>query len=272
MGEDKMKNSKISGFFRPTLLLAGAFVFSFLWGEMIHEYGHYVSHLIYGNKGISVYLNPFGSSRIMGVISLPLRQMGITSAAGPLTNLLLGVFVMSLLWKKKRPILLPLLLWGPVAMIQEGVNFSLGFLTPGGDAEWISTLGIPKPVLIITGICLIFSGLIISSFLLSSLGITEGRSCLENFAIILLGMCSLMLIRFVYSAVAQPQYITEDLVPLVFSLLLAVIVVLIQPVIIKSSKKDPAEHNSPISQGAILTAIISGSGVFAFQVLYSILI
>ncbi len=267
-----MKNSNKSGFFKPTLLLAGSFVFSFLWGEMIHEYGHYISHLIYGNNEVSVYLNPFGSSRIMGVTSLPLRQMGITSAAGPLTNLLLGVFVMALLWQKKRPIFLPLLLWGPVAMIQEGVNFSLGFLTPGGDAEWISTLGIPKPVLIITGICLIFSALVFLSLLLSSIGITEGRSRLEAFAIIFLGMCSLMLIRFVYSAVAQPQFIIEDLVPLIFSLLLAVIVVFLQPVVIKSFKKVPTEHHLPLSRGAILTAIISGFGVFGFQVLYSILI
>ena len=256
---------------KPTLLLAGSFVFAFLWGEMVHEYGHYLSHIIFGNRAVSVYLNPFGSSRIMGVTSLPLRQMGITSAAGPLTNLLAGVLVMSLLWKKMKPALLPLLVWGPVAMIQEGVTFSLGFLTPGGDAEWISTLGFSKTVILITGILLIFSGLMILSLLLSKLGVTEGRSRFETFGMILLGMCSLMLIRFLYSAIVQPQFIIEDLVPLVFSLILAVIVALIHPLILKNIKGHPPDQRPSLNYGAIITAIAMGSGVFIFQILHSIL-
>lgn len=256
---------------KPTLLLAGSFVFAFLWGEMVHEYGHYLSHLIFRNRAVSVYLNPFGSSRIIGVTSLPLRQMGITAAAGPLSNLLLGVFVMSLLWKKMRPALLPLLIWGPVAMIQEGVTFSLGFLTPGGDAEWISKLGTSKTVILITGIVLIFSGLMILSLLLTKLGVTEGRTRFETFGMILLGMCSLMIIRFLYSAIVQPQFIIEDLVPLIFSLILAVFVVIIQPVILKNLKGTLSNPYPILTQGAVITAITMGSGVFIFQILYSIL-
>lgn len=265
-----MKKSSVN-IIKPTLLLAGSFIFAFLLGEMVHEYGHYLSHLIFGNRAVSVYLNPFGSSRIMGVTSLPLRQMGITAAAGPLANLLLGVLVMSLLWKKMRPALLPLLIWGPVAMIQEGVTFSLGFLTPGGDAEWISKLGISKTIILITGILLIFSGLMILSFLLSKLGVTEGRSRFETFGMILLGMCSLMFIRFLYSAIVQPQFIIEDLVPLVFALILAVIVVIIQPVILKNLQGTLSNPYPLLTQGAVLTAIAMGSGVFIFQILHSIL-
>jgi hypothetical protein len=266
-----MSSPKKPSVIGPVFLLAGAFVFAFLWGEMVHEYGHYLSHLIFGNHDVHVYLNPFGSSRIMGVTALPLMQAGITAAAGPLANLILGVFMMFLLWKRKRPILLPLLLWGPVAMIQEGVTFSLGLLTPGGDAEWISTLGISKTFLLIAGILLIFSGLVALALLLSKLGISEGRSRLETFGIILLGMCSLMLIRFLYSAVAQPQFILEDLVPLVFSLILAVIVVMIQPVILKNLKSNPSDPFPVLKKGAIFTAISMGSGIFIFQILTSIL-
>ena len=266
-----MKNSSINDLFKSTLLLAGSFVFAFLWGEMVHEYGHYISHLIFGNTNVSVYLNPFGSSRIMGVTNLPLRQMGITAAAGPLTNLTFGLLVMSLLWNKMGLTLMPLLLWGPVAMIQEGVTFSLGLLTPGGDAEWISTLGIPKTIILITGILSIFSGLFILSWLLSRIGITEGRSRLENFGIIILGMCSLMLIRFLYSVTIQPQFILEDLVPLIFSLLLAGIVVLIQPVIVKNLKGVSRNPYPTMNKWAIITAAAMGSGVFVFQFLYSIL-
>lgn len=266
-----MENSKSSNFIEPVVLLAGGFVFAFLWGEMVHEYGHYLSHLYFGNKGVSVYLNPFGSSRIMGVTTLPLNQSGLTAAAGPLTNLIFGVLVMSLLWRKKRPELFPLLLWGPVAMIQEGVTFSLGFLTPGGDAEWISSLGIPEAVILIIGIISIFSGLIFISWLLSRIGITKNRSRLENFAIIIVGMCSLMLIRFLYSVIAQPQFIIEDLVPLIFSLLLAGFVVLLQPVIAKNLKGSLLNQYPALNQRSIITTAVMGSGVFLFQIMYSIL-
>ena len=265
-----MNKPKYQNFVSPVLLLAGSFTFSFLFGEMVHEYGHYVSHLWFGNTDVQVYLNPFGSSHIVGVTSLPLRQMGITSAAGPLTNLILGVLTSLLLWRKKQSFVLPLLLWGPTAMIQEGVNFSLGLLTPGGDAEWISTLGIPKAILVTTGILLIVFGLVIFSYIFSSIGISNNRSRLSTFLIILLGMCSLMLIRFAYSVIIEPQYVIENLVPLVFSILLAVIIVLIQPLIQKYFKQDFTTPAASINQWAFFSAIGLGSGIFLFQFIYSI--
>ena len=265
-----MEKEKNKNFLYPTLLLAGSFTFAFLFGEMVHEYGHYFSHLWFGNKDVGVYLNPFGSSHIFGVTSLPLREMGITSAAGPLTNLLLGVIISSLLWRKKRPALLPLLLWGPTAMIQEGVNFSLGLLTPGGDAQWISTLGIPKAILISTGILLIVCGLVIFSYIFSSIGISNNCSRFSTFLIILLGMCSLMLIRFAYPVIIEPQYMMENLVPLVFSILLAVIIVLIQPYIKKIIKQNKSIRNSPFDQRAMISAVGLGSCIFIFQILLSI--
>jgi hypothetical protein len=265
-----MKQNRFLNFIRPTLLLAGAFTFAFLWGEMVHEFGHYFSHLAFGNQDAGVYLNPFGSSHITGVTSLPIRQMGITSAAGPLTDLILAVLMMFILWRKKQPAYLPFLLWGPVAMIQEGVNFSFGLLTPGGDAGWIATLGIPKPVLLISGVLLLTGGLVILTYLLISRGIAAGHSRIQFFLMILLGMCTLMVIRFVYSLILQPDYIMEDLIPLVFSLLLAGIVVLIQPVVIKIFNKGLSTPAQPLKRSAIITAVILGSGIFLFQILYSV--
>ena len=121
---------------KSILLLAGSFTFAFLLGEMAHEYGHYLGHLAYGNPdSVQVHIDPFGGSVIMGVASLPDKVLGVTSATGPLSNLVLGIACLILLWRIRRPILLPFLLWGPIAMIQEGVTFSLGMMTPGGDAQ-----------------------------------------------------------------------------------------------------------------------------------------
>jgi len=267
-----MSNRKTSSIINRIVLLAGAFTFAFLFGEMVHEYGHYFSHLIFGNSDVQVYLNPFGSSHIMGVTSLPLIQMGVTSAAGPLFNLLMGSLTLLLLWKVKKPGLLPFLLWGPVAMIQESVTFTFGFLTPGGDAEWIAAMGIPKVVIIGLGVLSLIAGLILLAVLLTNLGITTGESFGKRLVIVLLGMCSLMLIRFIYSAVIMPASMIENLVPLVFSLLLAIIVVMIQPVVKNIIWKNQLPPVKPIEKKDILIAGILGVGIFIFQILYPVLV
>lgn len=252
------------------LMLSGSFIFAFLWGEMVHEYGHYISHLAYGNNGVGVVINPFGMSRIIGVTALPIKVMGVTSASGPLTDLFLALLTFVLLWPKRRPILLPLLLWGPVAMISEGVNFSIGMLTPGGDAQWISTLGIPKPLLVSLGIILIAAGIVIIAMLLYSLVIPERESSLRVFLVVLLGMCSLMLIRFLYTAFTTPAFMMENLIPLIFSLLLAAIVVLIRPLVLKLIRRMRSSSPHPLTMQAVVTALVLGLGMFGFQILYSI--
>jgi hypothetical protein len=96
----KFKNistTEISRSLKQVLFLSGSFTFAFLLGEMIHEYGHYLCHLAYSSPGVQAHLDPFGGSRIMGVTSLSEDVMGITSAAGPLFNLILGVIFLLLL-------------------------------------------------------------------------------------------------------------------------------------------------------------------------------
>jgi hypothetical protein len=125
MPDSKLRRSK------SILLLVGSFVFAFLLGEAVHELDHYLAHEAYGNAGIGIHLDPFGGSCIVGVTSLPLEVMGVTCAAGPLSNLALAIACFLLLWHRRKPVLLPLLLWGPVAMAQEGGNLSLGLLARG---------------------------------------------------------------------------------------------------------------------------------------------
>ena len=111
-------------------MLSGAFTFAFLMAEMIHEFGHYLAHVAFGNHDVGVLLDPFGGSRITGLTSSTDQALIATTAAGPLFNLLLGITTTILLWRNRKPILLPLLLWGPIALVQEGVNLSLGLLSP----------------------------------------------------------------------------------------------------------------------------------------------
>jgi hypothetical protein len=217
-----------SSIIKSILILAGAFTFAILLSELVHDSGHYFSLLLYGNAWVKVHFDPFGGMRIMGTGELPANILGVTSLAGPIPNLILAVTIFLILWRWNRPILLPFLLWGPIALIQKGVTFSLGLLTPGGDAFWISRLGIPPLIILIFGILLLIGGIFVLAKLLPLAGVYKKDPFLRRLAIISLGMCSLMIVRLVYSLVAMPQYAIENAVPLVFSLILSVIVVLIQ--------------------------------------------
>jgi Ca2+/Na+ antiporter len=250
---------------KSILLLAGSFTFAFLLGELVHEYGHYLGHLAYGNPdNVQVHVDPFGGTMILGVTSLPDKIISVTSATGPLFNLLLAVTCLLLLWRIRRPALLPFLLWGPIAMIQEGVNSSLGMMTPGGDAQWIAALGIPKPIIVLSGSFLLVAGVKTISLLLPLTDIQRDAPFRDKFLIVLLGMCSLMFIRFIHSVIASPVSVMENLVPLIFSLLLAVFVVLSYK---PSSKGTHAANNKSKPVTWLITAfsLALGLSLFVFQ-------
>jgi hypothetical protein len=208
----------------PILLLLGSFVFAFCLGEAVHEFGHFLVHRING-VSVGIRLDPFGGSKILNGSSAPREIMGITSLAGPLLNLLLGSVVSLSLWRIRKPILLPLLLWGPTALVQEGVTFSLGMLTPGGDAQFIVEWGVPAGVLISLGILFLALGVALICWLLPLVNLSSTDSSGRKFGIVLGGMVSFFVLRLVVSSMRSSSAAMENTVPLIFSILLATVVV-----------------------------------------------
>lgn len=248
------------------LILAGGFTFSFLLGEAVHESGHYLAHIFLGNQDASVYLDPFGGSRIIGVTGFQTRVMGaVTSAAGPLFNLLLAGAFFILLWRRRNGWLLPILMWGPAAMVQEGVNFSIGLLTPGGDAQWITSTGLPVPLLAVVGVFLLLAGASTMTLLLPMASIHRSNPSLENFCLITAGFCTLMGIRFIHSLFAPGQHLMENLVPLVFTVLLASLVVLLYYKAKNLIKNTTNRSTQPISWSVSLATLSAGIGIFVLQ-------
>lgn len=261
---------KVEGFIktlRTILLLGGAFTFAFLWGEMVHDTGHYICHLAYGNRQVGVHFDPFGGTHISGADGLPAQVLGVTSAAGPLGNITLGLLSFTLLWRVRRPGLLPFLLWGPVAMIQEGVTFSLGMLTPGGDAAWMAAEGIPKPEILLVGVFLMIGGVVLMAALLRVAGVQRAQSWGKIAAILLLGMCSLMLVRWIHALLAAPQYSVENTIPLIFSCLLALLVAALFRPVTARMENDQLKNADPVPQSGLLFGLVLGVGMFVFQML-----
>jgi hypothetical protein len=135
------------------------------------------------------------------------------------------------LWRRRSPELLPLVLWGPVALIQEGVTFSLGMLTPGGDAELMVEWGVPASVLISLGVILLVAGIVMICWLLPLVNLSPSDSFGRKFSVVTGGMVSFMVLRLLASTLRSPDLILENTIPLLFSLLLATaVVVLYRPV------------------------------------------
>jgi hypothetical protein len=216
-------NSSQKSILMPILLLLGSFVFAFCLGEAVHELGHYLAHRAYG-VNVGIRLDPFGGSMILNGSSAPQEIMGITSLAGPLFNLLVGLVVSLSLWRVRKPILLPLVLWGPVALVQEGVTFSLGMLTPGGDAQFIVAWGVPSFVVIGLGILFLASGIAMICWLLPLVDLSPAESFGRKFAVVVGGMVSFFVIRLIFSSLRSSSPLLENTVPLVFSILLATLV------------------------------------------------
>jgi hypothetical protein len=84
--------------------------------------------------------------------------------------------------------------------------------------------------------------------------------------IVLAGISALMLVRAIHATVAAPALTTENLIPLIFSVLLASIIVLLQnPLAI-------VLHNTPgtprrLSWPSVASAMTLGIAIFFFQVI-----
>jgi hypothetical protein len=246
----------------------GAFTFAFLLGETVHEFGHFLAHRAYGHLTVRVHLDPFGSSRMTGVPSMTQKAAGITSAAGPLFNLALGLSCSLVLWRGRHPALLPCVLWGPVAMVQEGVTFSLGLLTPGGDAEWVARLGVPTPILLASGILLLLGGVAATSRLLSRMVFARDDPFWARCLIVFAGTAALMTIRAIHSLWAAPGSVVENVIPLAFSLLLTVVVAALHKPL-TSIGKQGVDRPHLIKWPAVVSTIALGCGVFLLQIVAS---
>jgi uncharacterized membrane protein YozB (DUF420 family) len=250
------------------LLLLGSYTFAFLLGELVHEYGHYFAHFAFGSAAIQVHIDPFGGSHIVGVNSLPLITMGITSLAGPLLNVLFANIVFLLLFRKRCPLLLPLLIWGPLSLVQEGVTFSLGLLTPGGDASWVARLGIPSAVILTTGILFLLGGIFILIMLLPTAGVAPQQPFVHRLVRLVIAFSFLMLVRALHAIWLQPSAFLENFIPLFFTVILSFLVVGLQRPLTAIFTSRFASTPETITLSPAFTALVLGAGMFFLQIIW----
>jgi hypothetical protein len=107
---------------RTLLFLASSFILAFCLQVTVHELGHYLTGLLVGAQGGKVFLHPFYNSQVV-FRSIPgVTGLVLVGVMGPGLDVFLATLLSLLAWSKKSPLLLPLLMWGSIAYIGEGIG------------------------------------------------------------------------------------------------------------------------------------------------------
>jgi hypothetical protein len=170
-------------------------------------------------------------------------------------------------WRCRQAAALPLLMWGPVAMVQEGVTFSLGLLTSGGDGQWIIQWGVPQAVLLSVGLLSLAGGIVLITKVLQVTDINQQDSLLVIFLILFVGLSTLMVIRGIVSAQVSTMAALENFIPLMFSIILTILITFLYKPLLKVWKEKREIQADVVQWSASLLAIGSGLGLFLIQVI-----
>lgn len=206
------------------LALIGAFSFAFFLGVAIHEFGHAIAIRSLGVRDVQVILHPFGSSSTIWNVNR--NFLGYVDAAGPLFNVFLSCSILILLWTKRSQSILPLLLLGPMSLIQEGFSSLIQILLniPGTDSVRIIASGVPS--IIVFGVAILFMslGIILFSFQLPLYDISPEDPILSKLSILIPGLSAYMILILLYALVFNPPGIIRGIILSIFSVFIAMIV------------------------------------------------
>ena len=101
------------------------------------------------------------------------------------------------------------------------------------------------------------------SQLISLADLGKAEPFTTRFTGVMVGISSLMLVRATHSLLASPSAFVENFVPLVFSLLLTILVVVLQRPLALFVKQEPKE--SSVTWPIVVSALVLGTGMFLFQ-------
>lgn len=183
-------------------LFAGATFFAYLFSIFLHEVGHYLAGVLLGVPERGIVLHPFGHNYniylgdLTTAFGTPGRRV-LSGVSGGVFDLLVAGIISWVLWRKRSPVLLPLLAMGSLALIHESVNMTMGVLN-GSDWSELQEVGVPGFVVIALAVVLLAAGCIWMLQLLPLTGISARDPIWRRLAVFLAGMPLLMLCSAIY--------------------------------------------------------------------------
>jgi hypothetical protein len=269
--------------FRGMALFMGASFIAYLFGVAVHEVGHYCANTLLGVPEKGIVLHPFDLSYniIDGDLSVAFgTQLKVAFAAvlGPLFDMLFGVVVSLLLWRKRSPALLPILMWGSMGLLQEGGAMIISIMDyPDLIWDWgqVMLAGVPIIVVGLLAIAMLIVGSIWMLLLLPLAGLGPDDTVWNKLVTFLSGLPMLLLGAVVYLTLLGSSEAPTEMVlkARTTALSLAIIHVTILAFLHKPlfSFLDRISHTDPAEVRWWPDALVSlgfGAAIFAVQILF----
>jgi len=253
--------------------IAMSFLIAFWIQLIVHECSHYVVGLLTGASDGNLYLHPFYNSKVVFINSGSTISVILTGIAGPIIDLVFATLIGILLWHKNTIKWLPILMWGSIAYIGEGIGMLSSIAVYPDYIEDMTQLvrvGVPINILTIISIVLLCIGLIWMVLLMPMAGIPLKGQYFKRFIAYLCCLPLYFGLAFCFIKVFKPMdYEASSMrfMQLEISAILAFLLTLLHQPINRLMKLriKPKVINHPTSKDALMT------GIWALILLVSLL-
>lgn len=193
---------------RSMLFIFSSFVLAYCLQTAVHELGHYLAGWSVGAQGGRIHLHPFLNSKVT-FTSVPSVSAQVTiGLMGVIADMVLATTFALLAWRRRGGLTLPLLMWGAIAFIGEGIGM-LGNIAAlphsFDDVGQLMLLDIsPKP-LIPLSIAFVFVGAILMVMIMPIAGVSPRDSALKKLLAFFCGLPLYFAVAVLYLRVLHPQ-------------------------------------------------------------------
>jgi hypothetical protein len=251
---------------RSMLLFFSSFLFAYsLNSVIIHEAGHAFGGVLFGCQFESLHVNPFGAGGWVNRCpdTMSLTGMVIQGMGGEIFGLIISIAITLLLWRKRSPMLLPLLMSATVVCI--GNVFSVldslsSYPNSVFDYGWAINVGMPSFILWVIGIASLLFGFIFMDLLFPLGGIGISTPFWQVLILSLTTWPFFLALRVIYQSLAG-RSIEGPISILVFGVILTMLTAITFKPVYKLA--DRISHIEPVlpSVGSVLLGIGLGVGL-----------
>lgn len=264
------KSKKLTGaqLVRSMLLFFGAFLFAFVLNSyIIHEAGHAFGGVLFGCTFEKFHINPFGSggwsSHCPNPVTMTMTGRFLQGMGGPIFGLPFSIAVTLLLWRKRSPMLLPLLMSASVVCIANFIGVLDSMLNYPGhifDYGWVLSIGAPPIIPWAIGIASLVFGILMMNLLVPLAGVGPTEPFWKVLVLHLSTWPIYLLIRHIYQSRLGANS-SGTISFLVLGLILAVLTAITFKPSIKLASK--FTHTEPVlpSASAVWLAVGLGMGL-----------
>lgn len=178
---------------RTMLVIATSFMIAFLIQLVVHELGHYFAGLLVGATGGQVYLHPFNNSQVVFSQTPGMAAEIVVGVSAIVVDMLLAVGLGLLYWPQVSVRFLPVLMWGSIAFIGEGIGMLSSLAVyPEYIEDITQLLRIGVPASLIQGVSVVFVliGLVWMMLVVQMAGVTKNDGIIKR---LLAYLCALPL-------------------------------------------------------------------------------